>query len=185
MSPNRGRGLSAAARLLAIVGLTSMGGALAAVPADPEVEFPEGWRWSADAQPVEARRGMVVTTDSLASAAGLAILRQGGNAVDAAVAVQFALAVVHPQAGNIGGGGFMVLRLADDTRAALDFREEAPSGATPDMFLDERREVTRGATWHPEFPAPRPACRPRTSASAASPGPNSWSPRSGWPTASR
>jgi gamma-glutamyltranspeptidase/glutathione hydrolase len=85
---------------------------------------------------------MVVSTDSLASAAGLEILRGGGNAVDAAIAVQFALAVTHPQAGNIGGGGFMIVRLADDTRAALDFRERAPGHATRDMYLDEDDAVT-------------------------------------------
>ncbi|MCL7964076.1 MAG: gamma-glutamyltransferase [marine benthic group bacterium] len=85
---------------------------------------------------------MVVSTDSLASAAGLEILREGGNAVDAAIAVQFALAVVHPVAGNIGGGGFLVARLADDTRLALDFRERAPAGASKDMYLDASGNVT-------------------------------------------
>ena len=89
---------------------------------------------------------MVVSTDSLASAAGVEILREGGNAVDAAIAVQFALAVVHPVAGNIGGGGFMVARLADDTRFALDFREEAPGGASKDMYLDAEGKVTE-ASW--------------------------------------
>jgi gamma-glutamyltranspeptidase/glutathione hydrolase len=85
---------------------------------------------------------MVVTADSLASAAGLEMLRAGGNAVDAAVAVHFTLAVTHPRAGNVGGGGFMVYRGADGDEAALDFREEAPSGATEDMFLDQEGEVT-------------------------------------------
>ncbi|MFQ5890371.1 MAG: gamma-glutamyltransferase [Gemmatimonadota bacterium] len=108
--------------------------------------FPAGWRYGPDDAPAASGRGMVVTTDSLASAAGLEILLAGGNAVDAAIAVQFALAVVNPEAGNIGGGGFLVVRLADDTRAALDFREQAPLGATPDMFLDENGEVTE-ASW--------------------------------------
>ena len=89
---------------------------------------------------------MVVSTDSLASAAGLEILKAGGNAVDAAIAVQFALAVVHPVAGNIGGGGFMVARMADDTRFALDFREEAPGAASKDMYLDGAGNVT-DASW--------------------------------------
>ena len=89
---------------------------------------------------------MVVSTDSLASAAGLEILKAGGNAVDAAIAVQFALAVVHPVAGNIGGGGFMVARLADDTRIALDFREEAPGASSKDMYLDDAGNVT-DASW--------------------------------------
>jgi gamma-glutamyltranspeptidase/glutathione hydrolase len=89
---------------------------------------------------------MVVSTDSAASAVGLEILRAGGNAVDAAVAVQFALSVTHPQAGNLGGGGFMIVRWADGTSAALDFREKAPSRAHRDMYLDEAREPTR-ASW--------------------------------------
>ncbi|MSR36821.1 MAG: gamma-glutamyltransferase [Gemmatimonadetes bacterium] len=85
---------------------------------------------------------MVVTTDSIASQAGVDVLRAGGNAVDAAVAVMFALAVVNPEAGNLGGGGFMVARMADGTTAALDFREKAPLAATRDMYLDERGDVT-------------------------------------------
>jgi len=85
---------------------------------------------------------MVVSTDSLASAAGLGMLQAGGNAVDAAVATHFALAVVNPEAGNIGGGGFLVARMADDTRAALDFREKAPLASTADMFLDAEGRVT-------------------------------------------
>jgi gamma-glutamyltranspeptidase/glutathione hydrolase len=80
---------------------------------------------------------MVVSTDALASQVGVDVLRAGGNAVDAAVAVQFALAVVNPEAGNIGGGGFMVLRMDDGSTAALDFREKAPGAASRDMFLDE------------------------------------------------
>ena len=85
---------------------------------------------------------MVVTTDALASQVGVDVLSAGGNAVDAAVAVHFALAVVTPEAGNIGGGGFMVLRRADGTAAALDFRETAPLAATRDMYLDEAGELT-------------------------------------------
>jgi gamma-glutamyltranspeptidase/glutathione hydrolase len=85
---------------------------------------------------------MVVTTDVLASEVGRRILQEGGNAVDAAVAVSFALAVVNPEAGNIGGGGFMVARLADGTEVALDYREKAPRAATRDMYLDEDGNVT-------------------------------------------
>jgi gamma-glutamyltranspeptidase/glutathione hydrolase len=85
---------------------------------------------------------MVVTTDELASQVGVDVLKAGGNAVDAAVAVQFALAVVNPEAGNIGGGGFLVVRLANDTTAALDFREKAPLAATRDMYLDARGNLT-------------------------------------------
>lgn len=92
---------------------------------------------------------MVVSGSGIASEVGLEILRQGGNAVDAAVAVGFALAVVHPEAGNLGGGGFMVLRLQDGTVRALDYRETAPGRATRDMYLDERGEPTdRSLTGH-------------------------------------
>ena len=84
----------------------------------------------------EYRNGMVVSAHPSASKVGLDILKKGGNAVDAAVAVQFALAVVYPVAGNIGGGGFMVYRSADGNIASLDFREKAPGSASRDMFLD-------------------------------------------------
>jgi gamma-glutamyltranspeptidase / glutathione hydrolase len=107
--------------------------------------FPAGWPYAEDTPPVTATRGMVVTTDAVASGVGLQVLRDGGNAVDAAVAVQFALAVVNPEAGNIGGGGFMVVRLADGTAAALDFRETAPAAASRDMYLDEHGDLTDGS----------------------------------------
>src|SRR5688572_22288033 len=79
---------------------------------------------------------MVVSGSPIASEVGAEILRRGGNAVDAAVAVGFALAVVHPEAGNIGGGGFMVIRTADGEVRTLDYRETAPGRATRDMYLD-------------------------------------------------
>lgn len=81
--------------------------------------------------------GLVVSADGIASQVGRQILQQGGNAVDAAIAVQFALAVTLPRAGNLGGGGFMVVHLADGTTATLDFRERAPGRAYRDMYLDE------------------------------------------------
>ena len=90
----------------------------------------------------EAERAMVVSASPLASEVGRDILQRGGNAIDAAVAVGFALAVVHPEAGNIGGGGFMVIRLADGTVRTLDYREAAPAGATRDMYADQRGNPT-------------------------------------------
>jgi gamma-glutamyltranspeptidase/glutathione hydrolase len=80
--------------------------------------------------------GMVSTTDRVASEVGVEVLRRGGNAVDAAIATHFALSVVNPEAGNLGGGGFMVIRMADGRTAALDFREKAPRAAARDMYLD-------------------------------------------------
>src|SRR6266567_5128737 len=87
-------------------------------------------------QPVFARKAMVVAQEEHATDVGLAVLRSGGNAVDAAVAVGFALAVTHPYAGNIGGGGFMLIRLANGRATFIDFREKAPGKASHDMYLD-------------------------------------------------
>src|SRR6266513_5038106 len=89
--------------------------------------------WSQQA--VRAPHGMVATDEELGSEAGVAILKRGGNAVDAAVAVAFALAVVEPAAGNIGGGGFMLIRLAGGKTTFLDYRETAPGNATRDMYI--------------------------------------------------
>jgi gamma-glutamyltranspeptidase/glutathione hydrolase len=91
---------------------------------------------AASRPPVRAAHAMVGSTDVHATRAGLEILRKGGNAVDAAVAVGFALAVTHPAAGNIGGGGLMVIRLADGRETSIDYRETAPGAAKRDMFLD-------------------------------------------------
>ena len=88
------------------------------------------------------KRGAVASAEANASRIGVEILAAGGNAVDAAVAVGFALSVTHPSAGNIGGGGFMVLRFPDGTSTAVDYREMAPSGASRDMYLDESGELT-------------------------------------------
>ncbi len=107
--------------------------------ANPPVAPPVSYGVEEDVfHPVRATQGMVATVDAMATQVGVDILKQGGNAVDAAVAVGYALAVTHPQAGNLGGGGFMLLRTKDGHTTAIDFREMAPAGATRDMFLDEQ-----------------------------------------------
>ncbi len=90
------------------------------------------------------RQGAVVSAHPLASQAGLAMLKRGGNAIDAAIATQWALAVVYPGAGNIGGGGFMVARLKNDETVALDYRETAPGGASRDMYSDDSGNIIKG-----------------------------------------
>jgi gamma-glutamyltranspeptidase / glutathione hydrolase len=95
-------------------------------------------------EPVRAQHAMVVTVQHDASDAGLAILKQGGNAVDAAVAVGFALAVVYPFAGNLGGGGFMLIREKSGKTHFLDYREKAPAAATRDMYLDANGNIVPG-----------------------------------------
>jgi len=91
-------------------------------------------------QPVTAENGMVISTSSYASNVGVEILKKGGNAIDAAVAVGFALAVTYPSAGNLGGGGFMVIHLADGKNITVDYREKAPLSAHRDMYLNEAGE---------------------------------------------
>src|SRR5438067_3527575 len=91
--------------------------------------------------PTHAQKAMVVSVHSLATDAGVEMMRQGGNAIDAAVATGFALAVVHPQAGNIGGGGFMLIRMADGRFHFLDYREKAPAAASVDMYWDKQGNV--------------------------------------------
>ena len=99
---------------------------------------------AASPEPVAADNGMVVTAHRLASEAGIEVLRNGGNAVDAAVAVGYVLAVVYPSAGNIGGGGFMTIRLKDGKTAFLDFRERAPLAASKTMYQDKDGNVVEG-----------------------------------------
>jgi gamma-glutamyltranspeptidase/glutathione hydrolase len=94
-------------------------------------------------QPVRARHGLVVAMESIAADVGVSVLQKGGNAVDAAVAVGFALAVTHPFAGNIGGGGYMLIRLADGRATFIDFRERAPEKSTRNMYLDAKGDPTR------------------------------------------
>ncbi|MGZ7456940.1 gamma-glutamyltransferase [Pseudomonas sp. Ma2-10] len=97
--------------------------------------------YAASVAPVAAENGMVVTAQHLASHVGVDVLKNGGNAVDAAVAVGYALAVVYPAAGNLGVGGFMTIQLADGRKTFLDFREKAPLAATADMYLDKEGNV--------------------------------------------
>ncbi|MFB2641242.1 gamma-glutamyltransferase [Shewanella bicestrii] len=105
-------------------------------------EEPSIFSQMATAQPVWAKHGMVASQEALASRTGIEILKQGGNAVDAAVAVAFSLAVTLPRAGNIGGGGFMLVHLAKENKTiAIDYREIAPSKAKKDIFLDENGDA--------------------------------------------
>jgi len=94
-------------------------------------------------QPLRARHGMVVAMESIAAEVGVSVLQKGGNAVDAAVAVGFALAVTHPFAGNLGGGGYMLIRLADGRTTFIDFRERAPQAASRNMYLDANGTLTK------------------------------------------
>src|SRR5579883_1655742 len=100
-------------------------------------------------QPVKAPRGMVVSQEPYASDVGMNVLKSGGNAIDAAVATAFALAVTHPVAGNLGGGGFMLVRLADGRTDFFDFREKAPARASHDMYLDGAGKPTRDSILGP------------------------------------
>ena len=111
--------------------------------------FPDAWRFPAGRAPVVAKHAIVVSDAPIASAVGADIMRRGGNAVDAAVATAFALAVAYPEAGNIGGGGFMVIHLADGRNAAIDFREMAPLAATRDMYVGPDGKTTDQSTVGP------------------------------------
>ena len=97
--------------------------------------------------------GVVVSSNEIASQIGIDVLKNGGNAIDAAIATGFALAVVHPGAGNIGGGGFMVIRLADGRVKTIDFRETSPAAAFRDMFLDDSLDVIPGKSWQTSWAA--------------------------------
>ncbi|MEO8056765.1 MAG: gamma-glutamyltransferase [Burkholderiales bacterium] len=101
---------------------------------------------AASQAPVAAENGMVVSAQHLATRVGVDVLKDGGNAVDAAVAVGYTLAVVYPAAGNLGGGGFMTIQLADGRKTFLDFREKAPLAATANMYLDKDGNVVKGAS---------------------------------------
>src|SRR5689334_17465732 len=101
---------------------------------------------AAPVNPTHAQHAIVASVHELASRVGVEIMRQGGNAVDSAVATGFALAVVHPQAGNLGGGGFMLIRMADRKSHFIDYREKAPANATANMYLDSQGNIIPDAS---------------------------------------
>ncbi len=144
------RGVSALAiptlAILAVAGLCATGfrqAPPASRPANAELAtFPSEWSYRPGARIPSAPNGMVVSNCPQATEAGLEVLKAGGNAVDAAVAVGFALAVAYPEAGNLGGGGYAVVRMAGGQTAALDYRETAPAAASRDMFVDATGKVT-------------------------------------------
>lgn len=99
---------------------------------------------AASREPVRAAHGMVASTNEVASRVGVDVMKRGGNAVDAAIAVQFALAVTHPSAGNLGGGGFMMIRLKNGKITAIDYREMAPAAVTRNVYLDASGNLIKG-----------------------------------------
>ena len=107
---------------------------------------------AASVAPVATENGMVVSAQHLATDVGVDVLKRGGNAVDAAIAVGYALAVVYPAAGNLGGGGFMTIELADGRKTFLDFRETAPKNATANMYLDKDGNVIKGLSTNGQMP---------------------------------
>ncbi len=99
---------------------------------------------AASREPVRAKNGIVASTNEVASQVGVDIMKRGGNAIDAAIAVAFALAVTHPAAGNLGGGGFMMIRLKNGKATAIDYREMAPAAATRNIYLDKKGDLIEG-----------------------------------------
>src|SRR5499433_2317219 len=110
----------------------------------PLVDYSPAIVAAASREPVRAKHGIVASTNEVASQAGVEIMKRGGNAVDAAIAVAFALAVTHPAAGNLGGGGFMMIRLKDGRTTAIDYREMAPAAANRNVYLDKDGNVIKG-----------------------------------------
>jgi len=125
--------VAGAAWLLAATPLARPGDPV--IPARVPAVFPAGWRFPAGRQATFAQHAIVASNDRLAAEVGAQVMKQGGNAVDGAVATGFALAVAYPEAGNLGGGGYMVIRMADGRTDAIDYRETAPLAATRDMYV--------------------------------------------------
>ncbi len=130
------------ARLFLIATLTVASVAVPGVRWFAEVAFPIAH--AASQEPVRAKHGIVASTNKIASQVGVDIMKRGGNAVDAAIAVAFALAVTHPAAGNLGGGGFMMIRLRNGKTTAIDYREMAPGAATRNIYLDKSGNLIEG-----------------------------------------
>ena len=126
--------------MMLLLGLLACHAAGPAIP--PRAVFPTGWRFRAGEPATFEKHAMVVSNNEIASRVGADIMRRGGNAIDAAVAVGFAMTVTYPVAGNIGGGGFMVIRLANGQSVALDYREVAPRAASRNMYLDSAGKLT-------------------------------------------
>ena len=128
----------------------------------------------AGSQPIRTKKGMVISASEIASQIGAGVLRDGGNAIDAAVATAFALAVTHPMAGNIGGGGFLVFRSATgDAITRPGFRESAPTGSSPTMFLKSGKTIrksTTEVTCRSAYPGPWPVSTSPGGIMASSPG---------------
>lgn len=120
--------------------------ALAMVQVTPVsiVRLSSGTATAASREPVRAKHGIVASTNEVASRVGVEVMKRGGNAVDAAIAVAFALAVTHPAAGNLGGGGFMVIRLKNGKTTAIDYREMAPAAAHRNVYLDKKGNLIEG-----------------------------------------
>ncbi len=122
---------------IALISVVSLSLFLGQLPFPGKVDA--AWR-----DPVRAPKAMVASQHPIASQIGLEIMKKGGNAVDAAIAVGLMLAVVYPEAGNLGGGGFMLIRKADGTTTSIDYRERAPSAATRDLYVDKDGNIIRG-----------------------------------------
>lgn len=120
-----------------------------AIPARIPARFPATWSYATGSRATFARHAMVASNNRLAAEVGAELMKQGGNAIDAAVATGFALAVAFPEAGNLGGGGYMVMRLADGRVAALDYRETAPLAATREMYIGANGKLTGESVFGP------------------------------------